>query len=115
MTVKHAKELFDAINAKCAETGTPTDKVEVVAVDPNGKTSRFCWFYDDSQSVAVIIKNMNPSQAKNWLNENQSAINKIAKDPSPFTQLEFNFDQTPATNANTPAPAADDDQLELGI
>jgi len=113
MTVKHAKELFDAINAKCAETGTATDKVEVVAVDPNGKTSRFCWFYDDAQSVAVIVKNMNPSQAKKWLNANQATINKIAEDPSPFTQLEFDFDAAPAAAAA--APAADDDQLELGL
>lgn len=58
---------------------------------------------------------MNPSQAKKWLNDNQAAINKIAKDPSPFTQLEFDFDakhMTPARPASVPVDA---DQLELGL
>ena len=81
LTIAHAAELFNAIAEKCHEENVSLDDVQVFTAAPNGKLSRFSWFYDDQYDTAYIVRNMAPSQARKWLQAGAEVMAEVAKTP----------------------------------
>jgi hypothetical protein len=83
MTVARAAELFEKIEALCIENGKDLSTIEVFTEDVNGKLSRFCWYYDDETDTAVIVRNMNPGQARKFMHGGgETIVKKLASVPT---------------------------------
>ena len=112
MSIAKATELFNAIAAKCAEAGISTDDLQVFTMDPTGKLSTFCWFYDQDLDTAVVVKNMLPSAAKKFLTGAATTLADIVKTPrNTRNQIDKLMDKLAAIEAREKALAARKDEL----
>ena len=88
MTIADAYALFEAIASKCEEDGIDLGNVEVFVENEKGKLTYFSWYYDEGTDTAVVIKNMSPNAAKEFLNNGAAAlIERAAKSSTTMDTL----------------------------
>ena len=74
MTIEDAANLFEAIASKCEEDGVDLGTVEVFVMNENEKLTYFSWYYDEGTDTAVVIKNMSPRKAAEFLKNGAEAV-----------------------------------------
>lgn len=88
MTIADASALFEAIASKCEEDGIDLANVEVFVENEKGKLTYFSWYYDEGTDTAVVIKNMSPNAAKEFLKNGAAALlEKAAKSSTTMDTL----------------------------
>jgi len=74
MTIGDAADLFEAIASKCEEDGIDLGTVEVFVMNEQEKLTYFSWYYDEGTDTAVVIKNMSPRKAAEFLKNGAEAV-----------------------------------------